>query len=1058
MPDPVASLPDMMTALQRADAAGNAGDAKSIAQMISTAYPDHTAALLKASPGGTAGRPPVTPWNLPPGQTAPPNPVTNPAQFAPPVLGQTPEGVAPGTPNWTGPALQANPPGPAPSGGAPAGPYQGQPAPPLPNAAPAVATAPGGNWIQRAGQDLVDFSRSTVAAIPGGAALAGAANALANGQSWDQGEQNFNALAAQSAARSPIASAAGDIYGNAATMMLGGAAAEAGLGKLAASGVAGLAPAAQKAQAVAQALGKTWAGRAVIGAGTGATAGAIDSAVHGGSMSDVLTEAAIGGVTAPIIGAGAEWGLNKMGFGRPTINGAPASSVQGWGVLAARLTGIANSGGLDAIATTDAARAALRTMKVDPAELAQRMADMTAANGGVAPPLATVLDSYAQAQLKRVATLTPTLGNAMTDASNAWEAQGPKQVPGLIQDAVKGVTHDASPTGQAGVQSQGDLTTARDANTTATFNPFRGRMVDIGKDEAEVLQNPAVQSVLAGLERKDLRGRVNDAVNAATTDDTLPPPPPRPPGGGTSTTPKSVTDVIGSNSTMQPVLQHIIDNGADEGQRELARVIKATGLDVPISVLQKGDPHYEWYARNISKGEPSGGGGFYDPTVGKIGMMPPKWVPDDRTAQTVLHEAMHAISYNALSSDNPAALYFNKLHEYAKGLLPTRQRSQVYGLTNPHEFMTEGFANPKFRSWLASQPPPKWAVGGAMKSSNAWDTFKNIVYKLIGATPKARTLFDEVMDTGGRVIDQNPNYNVAGKLKNGPSPEPGAVEPIGSPAAATPKGALSLHDLDLIRKNLRERASSSDAAAADAARQAHSAISEIARRDPEYSAMLDQHAKQSAYIEGHAHGLTGKPIGSDGDSGKAAKSPFTGDAYRQGHASGLVTGLSDQAAGSVAGAQTVLQKLGQDNLMRDSLTRAYGKDVADKLAATGERLSKATAAMREGTPNGPTAGPAKHIPTDSIGHAAIGAITGNHHALLYNTARAIQGLFGPKGLSSQAGAKLANMLTDPSQAANAIAILKRQGVADDQIARITGYVSGIGGASTAHQVQAQAGL
>jgi hypothetical protein len=488
VPEAIASLPDMMTALQRADAAGNTGDAKQIAGMIQQTYPAHTSLMLNATPWGS---PP------PPGQGGRPPDPGDPSRFmSPPVYGPTASspagagasGAVPLTALQGMPAL-AQTPGQVAGGGA-AMPSTG-----------ADAGQGGGNWLARAGQDLVAFSRSTLAGIPGGQQVGGLANSLVNNVPYAQGLANVQGLQQQSAQQSPISSAAGGLFGNIGTMAVGGVGAEALGGALAGGNIALLSPAARAAQATAQALGASTTGRAAIGAGVGAVAGGVDALAHGGSGSDVLTESALGAVVSPVVGKAADLAMTKL---------APAAT-RAWEALATKLTGMAQTGAFDSMVGSEAARA----LKFDPDELIRTNAQQVADNGGQAVPFAASLPAYAQAQLKQLATKNAALGNPLSEASDAWAAQGPQQVPKLINDAVSGATHDASPTGASGVQSLGALESARDATMKAAMDPIRGKMVLIGDAEADLLQDPAVQSALGGRLRSDLRWRINDAVNEA---------------------------------------------------------------------------------------------------------------------------------------------------------------------------------------------------------------------------------------------------------------------------------------------------------------------------------------------------------------------------------------------------------------------------------------------------------------------------------------------------------------------------------------------------------------
>lgn len=164
-----ASLPDMMTALSKADAAGNQGDAAQLAHMISQAYPDHTAAMLAATPPSykTIASPPSGPQppmpNVAPVATPPLLPGGLPPRAS--LVNPTPGGpINPGValPNF--PAAQTG--SPSPQGAPPAGlgDVASGGSPPAP---PQAATGLAG-----IAQDLMGAVRGYVGAIPGGNFLA----------------------------------------------------------------------------------------------------------------------------------------------------------------------------------------------------------------------------------------------------------------------------------------------------------------------------------------------------------------------------------------------------------------------------------------------------------------------------------------------------------------------------------------------------------------------------------------------------------------------------------------------------------------------------------------------------------------------------------------------------------------------------------------------------------------------------------------------------------------------------------------------------------------------
>ena len=74
----------------------------------------------------------------------------------------------------------------------------------------------------------------------------------------------------------------------------------------------------------------------------------------------------------------------------------------------------------------------------------------------------------------------------------------------------------------------------------------------------------------------------------------------------------------------------------------------------------------------------------------------------------------------------------------------------AYGLTNLHEFTAEAFSNPTFRDHLKSLPDP------GVPNASLWQSFKNVVSKILGARPGSEsTMLDRVMETGQRLINEN---------------------------------------------------------------------------------------------------------------------------------------------------------------------------------------------------------------------------------------------------------------------------------------------------------------
>lgn len=482
-----ATLSDMMTALSRAHGAGNAGDAASIAQMIKTSYPQETQAMVGSTPHWSQFNP------------------ASPGAWAPQVYADTgPVAAAPALPQYT-PPNTSPPPGVAALNG------EGG----------AGGPAGSGNWASRTLSDLSDFTRGVVNALPGGNQAAAAFGAGARNitsltgittpTTYSDVLNNVQQGQAQAAQNSPVLNTLGGVAGNVDAMALGGAGVAAGAGAVAASGVPFLAPAARAAQGVATYLGAhPFLGGAAAGAAGGAVEGAANQTRGTGSVFDTAAQTALGALGGAVVGKGADLVVTKL---------APAAA-RGWQLLAQKLGSQAASGQLDALATTDAARAALRTLKIDPDELATINAQHVTANGGQPVPLAASLPQYVQGKLASLTKTTPELGGPIAAAAKDWTAQGPTQVPKLIDDAVNVIPHPASPTGNSGVQSIQALENARDSTMAVAMNPIRGNVVPITPNDAKVLGQAytQVRSRLATLpasnETEGVLSRVTNAIQA----------------------------------------------------------------------------------------------------------------------------------------------------------------------------------------------------------------------------------------------------------------------------------------------------------------------------------------------------------------------------------------------------------------------------------------------------------------------------------------------------------------------------------------------------------------
>lgn len=74
--------------------------------------------------------------------------------------------------------------------------------------------------------------------------------------------------------------------------------------------------------------------------------------------------------------------------------------------------------------------------------------------------------------------------------------------------------------------------------------------------------------------------------------------------------------------------------------------------------------------------------------------------------------------------------------------------TDIYGLTNIHEFVTEGFTNPEFRKVLSS------LASDSDPSKTMFDTFMDVVRNMLGLSKEQGTLLDDLMRDSDNIIRQ----------------------------------------------------------------------------------------------------------------------------------------------------------------------------------------------------------------------------------------------------------------------------------------------------------------
>ena len=141
--------------------------------------------------------------------------------------------------------------------------------------------------------------------------------------------------------------------------------------------------------------------------------------------------------------------------------------------------------------------------------------------------------------------------------------------------------------------------------------------------------------------------------------------------------------------------------------------------------------------------------GFYDPSDKLVGIR----IDAISEEHVVTHELMHALTMEGI--DNPTAMQkpaverINKLYETVKN---DPSLKGFYGISDVHEFVSEGFSDPEFQYRLS-----KIKYG----NSNAWEKFTQFIANLLGIQ-KSNALV-ELMSATESLIDSTDYYTEGGK-------------------------------------------------------------------------------------------------------------------------------------------------------------------------------------------------------------------------------------------------------------------------------------------------------
>lgn len=228
-------------------------------------------------------------------------------------------------------------------------------------------------------------------------------------------------------------------------------------------------------------------------------------------------------------------------------------------------------------------------------------------------------------------------------------------------------------------------------------------------------------------------------------------------------------------------------------------------------------------------------------------------------------------------------------------------------------------------------------------------------------------------------------------------------------------GELTVGNADTLRQNLQARAQANPGEGFGELAQGITQMATDAV--PEYGHALEGFANDSNYIDGHAHGLTGKTPGQTDNPGliRALATP-DGQA---GYQSGITTRLSDLAFKNEGSASTLAKDLSGQSATNTNVGATFRPVQADALRDAAGAESKAGASLDAITPSNAT----RKAGVDPL-QAGLAVAS---HGLGGTVLHGIKALAGV-GMSDNVARVTAKYLTDPRFTQQGINLMARYGV------------------------------
>ena len=218
------------------------------------------------------------------------------------------------------------------------------------------------------------------------------------------------------------------------------------------------------------------------------------------------------------------------------------------------------------------------------------------------------------------------------------------------------------------------------------------------------------------------------------------------PGGPTDTRVKDrITSAYFSNGMKSKRAADVVEEiaNSDHGLNKLAKTllpyVKYNNVFINLSEGKK-----EFIKAN---GEKTTAAGMYYPGSNDVTMYVNEKYNPLFVEKVLLHEVLHAITWNQLRRGNQSSRDFNALYEYAKEQIPNWENT--YAMSDADEFMVALFTDSEFMKTLSNIPP----MSGIKEYKNLLQEIFDYFLSLINITKSDPTLYSQAFAVATNVLE-----------------------------------------------------------------------------------------------------------------------------------------------------------------------------------------------------------------------------------------------------------------------------------------------------------------